>query len=177
MKSKIYFIVLLFLSTIITFSCSSDNEIDHQDDLEISQALWKSFKKSHNNSYEYVVTKASWSGTAWITTITVKEGIVAKRHFKYTSPENTIDYVPQEDQEWTENFNEINSHPSSPAADAITIDEVYFKAENDWLINRNNATTYFEAENNGIISYCGYVEDDCEDDCFIGIKIESINPL
>lgn len=176
MKAKIYFIVL-FLSTIITYSCSTDSEIEHRDELEISKTIWKSFKQSNNNSYKYIVKAESWTGTAWITTITVKDGEISKRHFKYTSPEGTIDYVPEEDREWTETFNEINTHVTSPAAAAITLDEVYLKAEREWLINRKNTTTYFKAENNGLISYCGYVEDGCTDDCFIGIKIENISPI
>lgn len=176
MKSKIYFFLLIH-SAIITFSCSSDNEINYKSDFEISKTVWKSFKKSSDNSYQYTVVGQSWTGTAWITTIKVKDGIISNRHFKYTSPESTIDYVPQEEREWAENYNEINSHSLSPAAEAITLDEVYLKAETEWLINRKNTTTYFKAENNGLISYCGYVEDNCEDDCFIGIKIENISPL
>ena len=176
MKSIFYFIGI-FLSIFITFSCSSDKEINYQEELKISKALWESFKKSNDNSYKYTVTRASWTGETWETTITVKGGVVSGRQFKYTSPDSSIDYVPQEDREWTENFNELGSHSNSSAADPITLDEIYLKAEKDWLINRKNTTSYLRTENNGIISYCGYVENDCEDDCFIGIIIENISPL
>ncbi|QED37360.1 hypothetical protein FK178_06340 [Antarcticibacterium arcticum] len=176
MKTKIYFIVLI-LSSILTYSCSTEAEIDHRDELEISKTHWKSFKQTNNNSYKYIVRAESWTGTAWVTTITVKDGEISNRHFKYVSSEETIGYVPEEDREWTESYNEINTHATSPTADAITLDEVYLNAENDWLINRRNTTTYFKAENNGLISLCGYVEDNCMDDCFIGIKIQNISPI
>lgn len=176
MKSMFYFLGI-FLSIIMTFSCSSDKDINYQEELKISKALWETFKKSYDNSYKYTVTRESWTGEAWETTITVKGGVVSERHFKYTSPDSSIDYVPQEDREWTENFNELGSHSNSSAADPITLDEVYLKAEKDWLINRENTTIYFKTENNGLISYCGYVKNDCGDDCFIGIIIENISPL
>ncbi|MBA6153817.1 hypothetical protein [Gelidibacter maritimus] len=79
--------------------------------------------------------------------------------------------------EWTENENELNSHESSIAADALTLDQIYNKAETDWLIKRKNSTSYFESKNNGLISTCGYVEKDCMDDCLVGITIKSINVL
>ena len=56
----------------------------------------------------------------------------------------------------------------------LTFDQIYEKARTEWLVKRENATTYFEAENNGLISKCGYVDDGCQDDCFIGIQISSI---
>jgi hypothetical protein len=33
---------------------------------------------------------------------------------------------------------------------------------------------YFEAETDGLLSSCGYVEDGCQDDCFVGIHIAGI---
>jgi len=42
---------------------------------------------------------------------------------------------------------------------------------------RKDASVYFEAKNNGMISSCGYVQDGCMDDCFNGINIASIGLL
>jgi hypothetical protein len=110
----------------------------------------------------------------WETTITVSNGIIIQRDFTYTgNPEN----IPEDKLEWTENENEINSHEYSSAADALTLDEIYNKAEQEWLIKRKNATSYFESENNRLISTCGYVENGCMDDCFVGITIKSIEAL
>ena len=79
--------------------------------------------------------------------------------------------------EWTENENEINSHTNSGASYALTLDQVYEKARTEWLIKRKDATVYFEANNNGLISSCGYVPDGCMDDCFRGITISSVGLL
>jgi hypothetical protein len=54
------------------------------------------------------------------------------------------------------------------------LDEIYEKARSNWLKKRGNAKTYFEAKNDGLISSCGYAEDGCQDDCFNGINITSI---
>lgn len=75
---------------------------------------------------------------------------------------------------WIEYENEINSHENIVAAAPLTLDEVYGKAKNEWLIKRKNVKTYFEANNGGLISTCGFVEDGCMDDCFRGIRIAYI---
>jgi hypothetical protein len=59
----------------------------------------------------------------------------------------------------------------------MTLDEIYDRAKSDWLRKRSNAQTYFEANNNGLISSCGYVEEGCQDDCFRGITIASVERL
>ncbi|MDD2426409.1 MAG: hypothetical protein PHU00_10410, partial [Bacteroidales bacterium] len=68
-------------------------------------------------------------------------------------------------------------HRSSPAYGAVTLDVIYSKARQEWLLKRENAQTYFEAKNNGLISCCGYVEKGCMDGCFNGIYISYIQPL
>jgi hypothetical protein len=132
-------------------------------DLQVARKLKKLITRTHN-------LLGSWAGFATRTTITVEKGKIVERHFKYTTvPTSTT--IPPTALEWTENENEINNHPESPA---LTLDEVYDKARNEWLLKRKSAKTYFEAKNNGLISSCGYVEDGCQDDCFIGIYIDSI---
>ena len=59
----------------------------------------------------------------------------------------------------------------------LTFDHIYEKARSEWLIKRENAKTYFEANNNGLISSGGYVEEGCQDDCFIGINIAFVEEL
>ena len=115
----------------------------------------------------------SWTGTSSETTITVSNGKVTKREFRYTVTKYLPDNFPKEELEWVENENELNTRAHSGAA-ALTLDEIYTKAKSEWLIKRENAKTYFEAKNNGLISSCGYVEDGCADDCFNGIRISYI---
>lgn len=174
MKNKIYFITLLFLSSLL-ISCSSDDNLNYQNDFESSQKAWLNFKATSNNSYKYVVYGGSvFTAYGWETTLTVSNGKVIRRDFKYTGKTENI---PADKLEWTENESQINTHENSGAASPLTLDEVYDKAKTQWLIKRKNASSYFESENNGLISKCGYVEKGCMDDCFAGISIKNIETL
>lgn len=174
MKNRIYFITLLLVSSLF-FSCSSDDDLDHQNDFEKSQKEWLVFKESSDNSYKYVVYGGSvFTSYGWETTLTVSNGKIIQRDFKYTGKTENI---PADKLEWTEKENEINTHEASGAASPLTLDEIYEKAKTQWLVKRKNASAYFESENNGMISKCGYVENGCMDDCFAGITIKSIVAL
>lgn len=174
MKNRIYFITLLLVSSLF-FSCSSDDDLNHQNDFEKSQKAWLDFKESSNNSYKYVVYGGSvFTSYGWETTLTVSNGKIVQRDFKYTGKTENI---PSDKLEWTEKENEINTHEGSGAASPLTLDEIYEKAKTQWLVKRKNANAYFESENNGMISKCGYVENGCMDDCFAGIAIKNIVAL
>ncbi|OWW23174.1 hypothetical protein B4Q04_22060 [Zobellia sp. OII3] len=174
MKGKFYFLVLLIIMN-FSFSCEKD-DLEHKNEFEISRNVWLDFKESANNSYKYKAVGGSFNGSAWETTLTVSDGKLIERHFRYTSTEGLSENIPEENLEWTENDTEIGTHVFA-GAEALTLNEVYEKAEKEWLIQRENSKTYFEAENNGLISTCGFVEDGCQDDCFVGITISSIEIL
>lgn len=173
MKEIRCFYVLLLIGILFT-SCEKSN-LNYENSFESSYQEWLSFKQTSGNSYHYVVSAGSVFGPAWQTDITVTNGKVTQRHFKYTSVDGMVN-VPAEVLEWTENENEINSHTHSGAA-ALTLDQIYEKARTEWLIKRKDASVYFEAKNNGLISSCGYVPDGCMDDCFNGINISSVGLL
>ncbi|WP_207429401.1 hypothetical protein [Pedobacter sp. SYSU D00535] len=171
MNSQTLTLLLLLLVGIFT-SCDKD-DIEYQNQFEKSYRAWLDFKKESGNSYTYTTTFGSSTGFAGQTKITVASGRVIERHFKYTAvPQGSL--VPQESLEWTENESELNSHTYTSASLPLTLDQIYQQAKNEWLLERKNAKTYFEAKNNGLISSCGYVEDGCQDDCFLGISIGSI---
>jgi len=173
MRNKAYIIVLILIGSFFN-SCDSD-DLEYQDKFVTSQKTWLEFKDTSNDSYKYTVTFGSWVGFSWETTIIVENGIVIQRDFEYTFTEGISTDIQQDELEWTETGSEIGSHENG--AEPITLNEIYNKAQNDWLIERNNATTYFETENNGMISICGYVNNGCMDDCFIGIRIKIIETL
>lgn len=175
MKNKFYVLVFLTLANIIIISCES-NDLDYQNDFNNSKKAWLEFKKLTNNSYVYTVTGGSWAGFSWETTLTVSNGKIIKRYFKYIITDGLSENIPEDELEWTENESEIGSHKNSGAI-PLTLDQIYAKAENEWLLKRNNTKTYLETENNGLISTCGYVENGCMDDCFVGIYIKSIEIL
>lgn len=126
-----------------------------------------------------------------------------KREFKYfrigskTIPENGwtkqlaiealkgISYTEEEIQsffgaeiidrlQWIETKENLGTHNKS---ELMTLDQVYSKAKNEWIIKRDKSKVYFEAKNNGLISIAGYVPDGCQDDCFEGINIIKIENL
>jgi hypothetical protein len=174
MKNRICLIALALISSLI-YSCESDDDSAFQNDFEKSSKALSNFKKTTNNSYKYTVTGASWVGPAWETTIIAANGKVIQRHFKYTNTQGLVYNIPKQELEWTESGSEIGSHKNN-GADALTLDQIYDKAR-QWLLKKDNAETYFETKNNGLISVCGYVEDGCQDDCFVGIHIKSIEPF
>lgn len=175
MKHPIISTCLLLMSTLL-ISCHKSN-INYEGDFAKSYKEWLSFEKGSGNSYRYMVVGGSWIGLSWETIITVTDGKITQRYYKLTPPSGNPTNIPAGQLEWTENGNEINTHPQPGAAAAITLDQVYEKARTEWLIKRRNARTYFEAKNNGMLSSCGYVNDGCADDCFIGINIAYIQPL
>lgn len=170
MKHKIL-LILLFVGFVFT-SCDK-GDFEYEDKFKDSQEVWNRFKKQTNNTYGYTTTGSTWVGYSWQTTISVYNGKVNQRSFKYTGYPN--DVSPDLELEWTENVLELGSHKDTPASDVLTLDEVYQKAEQDWLKKRKGTETYFETKNDGMISLCGYNEKGCQDDCFTGISIKSIN--
>ncbi|WP_134088242.1 hypothetical protein [Olivibacter sp. XZL3] len=81
MERKIY--LFGFLVSFLCFACTK-SDMEYENDYEKSYKAWRSFKKSSNNSYRYVVSGATWAGAAWETAITVSRGEVTGRNFSYT---------------------------------------------------------------------------------------------
>lgn len=169
--------LFMLISFVAIFAGCQKSNLVHTSDFEKSHKEWLNFKKESGNSYQYTVLRSSWVGMSWQTVITVKAGKVVKRDFTWVLPDDWVKDVPADEKEWTENESEINSHEDSGAADAVTLDEIYAKAKNYWLKKRDHVKTYFEANNNGLISSCGFAEDGCVDDCFNGINIILIKKI
>lgn len=175
MKHNYYLIFFLVLNTML-ISCASDDDLNFNSEYETSFKSWLTFKNESANTYKYVVGGGSvFTDYSWETIITVTNGMVTQRDFAYVggSP-NTI---PEDQKQWSENESTLNTHEDTPAAATLTLDEIYTKAVQKWLVKQKGFTSYFEAKNNGLISLAGYVEDNCADDCFIGIRILSITAL
>lgn len=172
LKTTFGFLLYLFVLGIVFTSCDK-NDFEYEDNFKRSHSAWLDFKAQSNNSYMYTTQGSSWTGYAWETSITVVDGKVVQRSFKYIRGEN----IPEVDEQWIENEDEINSHKNTSASEACTLDDVYEKAQNDWLKQGKDVTYFFEAKNNGLISLCGYVPDGCMDDCFTGISISDIEVI
>lgn len=174
MKRSTYVVVLVSIICLL-FSCTKNDDFNYKSDFENSKEAFLKFKQNSNNSYTYIITGSSFAvDYGWETTITVVRGEVVKREFRYLGAAVNI---PDSELAWVEQKEELNTHKFSSAAEPLTLDVIYEKAENDWLLKRKGTTTYFELENDGLISVCGYVESGCMDDCFVGITIKSIVAL
>ena len=170
-KKRYFFILLIFLNVFL--SCKKDDMV-YENDFNKSYQSWVNFKKSSGNSYRYRITGGSWTGLGTETTITIREGKVIQRTFVLRMPDKET-HLPVVLEEWTEEKTGLNSH--AYAAATLTLDEIYQKASTEWLLNRENVKTYFETANQGMISSCGYTENNCADDCFVGINISMIEKL
>ncbi|AXY73720.1 hypothetical protein D3H65_06895 [Paraflavitalea soli] len=119
---------------------------------------------------------SSWTGFGSETIITVRNGKVVGRSFVYKKSEhNGTAWVSTVLEEWTETEAQLGTHDLMAAP--VTLDVIYDKAMNDWLQKRDKVSIYFEANNNGMISLCGYVPDGCQDDCLRGIHIGFIEGI
>lgn len=171
MKKSIAPIFFLLLISLL-FSCS-DVDPEFNSDFKKSVKVWKAFKKSSGNTYSYEVSFESWAGFGSKTTISVENGKIIQRKYYSYGYKDDVGIEKEVKSEWVESENEIGTH-TNEGEPARTLDEIYNKAENDWLVKRSNAKTYFSTENDGMISSAGYVEDGCQDDCFRGIRITAI---
>ncbi|ACU58883.1 hypothetical protein [Chitinophaga pinensis] len=171
MKLNVYPVILVLIASLL-ISCKKDMEFG--DDYSKSEKAWNGFKAYSGNSYRYMVATASWAGTASETIMTVKDGhVIARSYVQKERIPGSPDFVTR--TQWEEDAASLGSHTAG--AGLFTLDDIYSSAKNDWLKKRDNAKTYFEANNHGMISSCGYVEDGCADDCFRGISIGFIETL
>ena len=172
MNQKHYLLILMLVASIIT-SCKKDT-IEYRSDFQESYKTWQSFKSSSNNSYRYKVYFGSWTGYSEETMITVKDGKVIERSYKSTMRDYQSNQVTVR-EEWIEDSKSLNTHTNGHST--ITLDEVYEKAKTVWLVKRQDGEASFETKNNGMISAAGFVPAGCQDDCFNGIHITSIEAL
>lgn len=197
---------MLAFVCVITMAACSKSDLEYKTSFKKSQKAWSAFKASSNNSYRFQMVGGSWVGTSWSTSIKVTSGVAVERVFVYTrfmniaKPEagwndekrqeilaamqltaaefkertgkELTDYL-----EWREYGATIGTHRDSPTDPYLTLDDIYDKAQNEWLKKNDDVTNYFEAKNNGMISSCGYVPIGCMDDCFNGVNISLIEPL
>ncbi|SHL66035.1 hypothetical protein SAMN05444266_104309 [Chitinophaga jiangningensis] len=173
MKNVIYTTVLL-LTSLLFVACKKD-KIEYKSDFQKSYNAWIDFKKATGNSYRYQVTTVSWTGLSTATTITVQSGKIMHRSYVAKGPDRNQPSAIVIYEQWEEEEAAINTNTGG--FKAVTLDEIYQQAQQEWLVKRSDADVYFEAKNNGMLSNCGYVLKGCADDCFRGIIITSIEKI
>jgi len=173
MRRTLQLLLAVTIVTILFTACKKD-EISNKDQYQDSYKKFTAFKTSFSNSYHYTAYSGSVFGASASTTIYVVDGKVIGRDYKEyrRSGNGSSDNVLVDG--WNESENDIGSHKNGQ--DALTLDQIYDKAKNVWLkADKKSNDISFEVDANGLIASCGYVPKGCQDDCFIGITITSIN--
>ncbi|UCS95180.1 hypothetical protein KZP23_09290 [Echinicola marina] len=153
------------------FSSCNDDQKDTQNQLERSEKKWGLLKSENNESYRYTVSTSSWTGYSSLTTITVQDGFVTKREFESYNVDNEggkelVDFYVEEGEEIG-----VNEEGTAP----LTLDKLYDICKEEYLsVDPKTNTIYFTAFDNGLVQSCGYVPDNCVDDCFFGFNLEII---
>ncbi|WP_289021420.1 hypothetical protein [uncultured Salegentibacter sp.] len=143
-----------------------------------SKDLWKKLKSENEDSYSYTVNSISWTGNGSRTHISIKDGTVIRREYTYYKQDRNEDGEPIEIaiESYIETGEEIGNN--AEGFDPLLIDELYETCFSEYLnVNREENTIYFDTDENGIISNCGFVEKGCVDDCFIGFRISEFKWL
>lgn len=169
-----YMLVLTFLLFGALTSCKDD--VVHP---AFRQSLnsWQYYKKTNNDTYRYtqVISTSVFNtngGGAEIR-VRVSNGIITQRDFtRFEIKAGTKERVIIE--EWRETGAQVNTNADVPKS--LTFDEIYDKAEHEWLNkDEKENTIIFETNVDGLILNCGYVPKGCQDDCFTGINIKVVN--
>lgn len=200
-------LLTLISMMLLFFSCSKDNSlsIDHESAYKKSLKKWENFKSESNNSYTYVIeTYRFFSSPPSRITLTVENGILTKRSgykmdlFAVQRPESgwtkenirealistnmdnarieemlTADFIANMD--WEEDQNNLGKY--DPKDLAMTIDQIYQKAKDTWLVLTKDSEAIFETDNKGIISLVGIKLKPYEDVPFNGVRIVSVTAL
>ncbi len=197
----------IFSILILLFSCSKDESlnIEHESAYKKSLKKWEAFKSENNNSYTYVIeTDRIFSTLPSRITLTVENGVLTKRSgYKKDlqlvqrpvtgwTAENirealisanmdnaqieemlTADFIAN--MEWEEDQSNLGKY--DPKGLTMTIDQIYQKAKDTWLVPSKDDEAIFETNNKGIISMVGIRLKPYEDIPFNGVRIVSITAL
>ncbi|WP_219224916.1 hypothetical protein [Pedobacter antarcticus] len=169
---KNYYLLFLLITAATLFSSCKKNDFEYENDYDKSFRAWTDFKANSSNSYQYVVSTVSWTGYRTETKITIVNGEVTERSYTAkTYSGGSASHEVTVHQQWTEDKSNLNTHKD--AAESLTLDVIYDRAK-VLLQGKKKANSTFEAKNNGMISVFGFSADNCQDDCFSGTNITSI---
>jgi hypothetical protein len=169
-----YILVLTLLLVAGLNSCKDD--VVHPG-FRQSLNSWEYFKKTSNNSYKYtqVLSSSVFSNGGAEILVKINNGIITSREYtRFEYKNGTKEKITIE--QWNEGAAQVNTHTDVPKS--LTLDEIYDKAEHEWLKqDKKTNTIVFETNLDGLISNCGYIPKNCQDDCFTGIALKSITTL
>ena len=172
-KLQVLFIATLAL-TVVGCSYQSSNanaeenpkESEPLNTLHQSKKTWKALKKANNGEYTYSRSFQSWTGFKYITRFTVKNDIVNKREYDFSSD-------PSTGSTWVEEGADVGTHQEGH--DVLLIEQLYEHCAKEVLTkDRASHSIFFELDSNGLLKRCIDVPKNCADDCSFGVEIENI---
>ncbi len=171
LKSGILFLMFM------TISCSTSNRIkisNSEIETNFNKSLnnWNKLKKTHNNSYAYDVSFASWVGYRNTTKIVVRNGQLISREFLETQRDKKNRLTQSEIQVFKEEGDDINKNDKG--FKGVLLDQVYDDCGNKSLqANEAENSIYFSVNEIGIVKSCGYAMKGCMDDCSTGVFVSN----
>ena len=134
-----------------------------------SLATWRDLRDQHGNDYVYQTYTSSWIGVQTTTTLTVTDGVVVRRDYERQMRNDAGQY--ELTLSYSETSGDVGSHEEG--AEPVTIDKLYQTCVGKYLnVDENRNQIYFDTEETGIMTNCGYTPDNCQDDCYTGFRIE-----
>ena len=134
-----------------------------------SRSLWLQMKRDNGNSYEYSIDVTSWTGNGNTTTIIIQDGEAVGRIYQeyFMDPDTGI---KNNGFGYSETGVDVGTHEAG--AKPMTMDEIYGACLAEYLIaDPENNTIYFDTDDVGLMILCGFVPDQCADDCFEGFML------
>lgn len=179
------FLYLILACTLLLISCGSDDDTTNSDNLstltdlngetglsyEESLSKWSDLKSNHGKSYIYQTDIISFTGDGSTTEIKVIENSVVSRVYQsFTIDGETGERLITD----TYSENEAALGTNQEGAAPLTIDELYDSCVSEYLVvDQENNTIYLQTEVNGLLTLCGFIPNNCADDCFSGISIKA----
>ena len=162
---------LTLIVLVLVFSCIDDN--DQLDDCLKSLLTWERLKAEHGNSYKYQTKFQSWTGYGHTTDLTITNGAVTRRAYEAYLISDTGSKEIMDS--YLEDASQLGSHEEgSPVA---TLEDLYRTCGQDLKVSERTNSRIFTTDELGIVRSCGYVPDNCADDCFHGFSISSFEWL
>lgn len=135
-----------------------------------SLSAWTQLKAADDGTYQYTRSDSSFSGYRNTTTFLVENDVVVRRSFEEFDANDTL--VDSFDEEGAQ----VGSTEGTSAAPVHTIDELYEICRDEVLTQDPESNTIsLELRDDGVLSYCFYVPNDCADDCAEGVDIDDLD--
>jgi hypothetical protein len=167
-------VVAIVLPAGAVAGCGGGTNPQQVRDLEQSQSTFEDLEQQSSGYYQYRRTSVSWVGWYAHTTITVQDGVVIQREYQDGWQEEVPPEEGWEPTYWIEGAEEIGTHEGGHAA--VTLDALYDLCADDVLVqDPAENEIYLSFFDDGVVKQCGYVPNDCADDCLSGFTLEYVD--